>query len=96
MLTIDEIKTAVTRLGQKYGIKSAYLFGSYAKGKANEDSDIDIIIEKGQLKTYDEYCDMKFGLEDELGTNVDLLTTDGVKQRFLDLIRDDRILLYGA
>ena len=40
--------------------------------------------------------DMKFAIEDELDTSVDLLTTEGVKPRFYELIKDDRILLYGA
>ena len=29
---------------QKYGVKYAYLFGSYAKGKATERSDVDLLI----------------------------------------------------
>ena len=96
MLTIDEIKTVVAKKGKKYGIKSAFLFGSYAKGQANEKSYVDIIIDKGELQTYNAYCDLKFSIEEELGTEIDLLTTDGVKPRFFDLIKNDRILLYGA
>ena len=95
MLTIEEIKAAVTKVGKKYDIKSAYLFGSYAKGDATDSSDVDIIIEKGDLQTYDAYCGMKFAIEDELGTDVDLLTMEGVKPRFYELIKNDRILLYG-
>ena len=96
MLTLNRIKQVVAEVGKKYGIKSAYLFGSYAKNEATESSDVDIIIEKGNLRTYDDYCDMKFTIEDELGTDVDLLTTEGVKPRFYELIKNDRILLYGA
>lgn len=96
MLTIDEIKKAVTKYGKKYGIKSAYLFGSYAKNAATENSDIDLIIEKGDLQTYKSYSGLLYDLEDELGISVDLLTTEGVKPRFFELIKNDRILLYGA
>ena len=96
MLTIQEIKEKVAKIGAKYGIKNAYLFGSYATGHANEESDVDLIIEKGALHTYDAYADMKLELTNELGTNVDLLTTDGVRPRFFELIKNDRILLYGA
>ena len=96
MLTIEKIKDVVSRNGEKYGIKSAYLFGSYAKGEATEASDVDLIIDKGEIKSYDSYCDFKFSVEDELGKSIDLLTTDGVKPRFFDLIKNDRVLLYGA
>ena len=54
MLTIEEIKAAVTKVGKRYGIKSAYLFGSYAKGTDNKDSDIDVaIILDSDANTFD-------------------------------------------
>ena len=96
MLTIKKIENTVSKYGKKYGIEKVYLFGSYAKGEASDSSDVDLIIEKGRLKTYDDYCDLKFAIEDDLGKKVDLLTSDGVKLRFYELIKEDRILLYGA
>lgn len=96
MLTIDEIKFAITKVGKKYNIKSAYLFGSYAKGKANENSDVDIIIDDdGNIKGLFELSGFRLELMDELGTNVDVLTIDGVRPRFFDLIKNDRVLIYG-
>ena len=47
MLTIEQIKRAVTTVGKKYGIKNACLFGSYAKGNATEKSDVDLLIDLG-------------------------------------------------
>lgn len=96
MLTIDQIKNTVSKYGKEYGIKNAYLFGSYAKNEATNDSDIDLIIEKGSLDDYDAYCSLKFSIEDELGVDVDLLTTESVRPRFYELIKNDRILLYAA
>ena len=96
MLTIDEIKTAVTKVGKKYGIKNAYLFGSYARGEATDGSDVDIIIDRGDVHTYKAYFHLGEDIEAELGTKVDLLSTDGIKPRFFELIKNDRILLYGA
>ena len=96
MLTIDKIKATVSKYGKEYGIKSAYLFGSYAKGNAKEGSDVDLLIEKGKINTYKEYSGFLYSVEDELGTHVDLLTDKSIKPRFFDLIKNDRILLYGA
>lgn len=95
MLTIPQIKKAVARVGKKYGIKSAYLFGSYAKETATDQSDVDLIIEKGNVSTYKDFFHLCEDLEKELGTNVDLLTDKGVKPRFFEAIKNDRILLYG-
>ena len=95
MLTVPQIKQIVTNIGKKYGIKSAYLFGSYAKNTANEDSDIDLIVDKGRVKTYREYSHMWDELESKLGKKVDLLSTKGVTSDFYDRIKNDRMLIYG-
>lgn len=96
MLTIEEIKAAVAKAGKEYGIKKAYLFGSYAKGCADDSSDVDLLVEKGKMQSYRAYAGFQFDLVDTLGTRVDVLTTEGVKPKFFELIKDDRILVYGA
>ena len=55
MLTVSQIRDVVSRIGQKYGVKRIYLFGSYAKNTASEDSDIDLIIDRGDVRTYKDY-----------------------------------------
>lgn len=47
--TIEEIKCIVIPIAKSYGIASISLFGSYAKGKATSKSDLDFIIDKGEL-----------------------------------------------
>lgn len=42
MPDISEIQKAVVPIACFYGIKRLYLFGSYAKGTANEKSDVDL------------------------------------------------------
>ena len=42
--SIDEIRRMVTPLLEKYDMASAYLFGSYARGAADADSDIDVLL----------------------------------------------------
>lgn len=98
MLTINEIKRAVAAVGKKYGIKNAYLFGSYARGTASEDSDVDVIIDDGgNIRGLVELSGFRLDLIDELGgIDVDVLTSDAVKEPFLDFIKNDRVLLYGA
>ena len=96
MLTIPQIKSTVTEIGQKYGIKSAYLFGSYAKNTATEHSDVDILIDRGAIRGYLQLNGFRLALADALGTGVDVVTIGGASQRFLDNISANRILLYGA
>ena len=48
--TLSEIQDIVSRLARQYGAKRIYLFGSYARGDMNEDSDIDLRIDKGAIQ----------------------------------------------
>ena len=48
VLSLDEIRNIVKALLQKYHAEYALLFGSYARGEATPDSDIDIIIVGGE------------------------------------------------
>ena len=43
--TIDTIKSILTPVFVKYDIKQAVLFGSFAKGCVNENSDVDLLVD---------------------------------------------------
>lgn len=72
MLTIADIKDAVRRTAQEYGLTRVVLFGSFARGEADDSSDIDLVVEtphplgfaRGAI--YNE-------LERELGRPVDIV-----------------------
>ena len=40
--TIDEISRRIQPVASAYGLRAVYLFGSYARGEATENSDIDL------------------------------------------------------
>ena len=44
ILTIEQIKSVVKPLAEKYQVEAIYLFGSYARGEAHEDSDLDFLV----------------------------------------------------
>lgn len=62
-----------------FGVKSLALFGSTARNEARPDSDVDILVEFEGPVTFDCYMDVKFYLEDHLGTRVDLVSTPMLK-----------------
>lgn len=47
--TINEIQKMSIPIFKKYNIKKIYLFGSYAREEANENSDIDFLISNNNL-----------------------------------------------
>ena len=43
--TLDEIARRVRPVAEKYHLRAVYVFGSYARGEAREDSDVDLVID---------------------------------------------------
>lgn len=91
--TIDEIKFIVIPIAQTYGVSSVRLFGSYAKGNATSDSDIDFIIDKGDLIGI-KYFSLLADLENAFDCKIDLITTGFSNKEFLNSIKKDEVLLY--
>ena len=49
MKTLDEIRNLIAPVLELYHVKSAYLFGSYARGEATETSDVDLLTDGNRL-----------------------------------------------
>ena len=65
---------------QEYGVKNIGLFGSYTTNEQSEGSDIDILVEFEQgKKTFDNYMDLKFYLEELFECKVDLVIFEVIK-----------------
>ena len=95
MPTIEEIKSIAVSLGRQYGVEKIFLFGSYARGDNDETSDIDFRIDKGNIRGLFQLCGFKNKLEDLLGKEVDVLTTQSLDSSFLNHIAKEEILLYA-
>ena len=67
VFTIEEIKKRIIPIVVKYGINSFSLFGSYARDEATEDSDLDFVMDKGDLKGL-QYVSLVQDLEDEFNS----------------------------
>lgn len=80
--TLDEIRERVRPVALKYGIKKVYLFGSYARGEAREDSDIDIMVDVADSeirKHMEDFGDVLEDLTLALEKSVDLITVQSIE-----------------
>lgn len=93
--TISEIKEIVSVLAKKYGAQRVYLFGSYARGDMNSSSDIDLRIDKGNIRGI-QLAGLLIELEDAFQLPVDLITTGSLDNDILEAIRSEEVLLYEA
>lgn len=95
MPTIEEIKIIATLLGKQYGVERIFLFGSYARGDNNEESDIDLRIDKGNIRGLFQLCAFQNQLKDMLGKEVHVLTTESIDKQILNIIAKEEILIYA-
>lgn len=73
VLRLSDIKRILKEVLGKHGIKRIFLFGSYARGEANRESDVDILCENGDISTLIEQGMVEDELEERLGKKVDLV-----------------------
>ncbi|MBU2497921.1 MAG: nucleotidyltransferase family protein [Proteobacteria bacterium] len=73
---------------KEFAVKELYLFGSYARGEAGEESDLDILVEfkAGAPIGLFEFARLRRRLCDLLGREVDLVTRDAIRPEMKDEI----------
>jgi predicted nucleotidyltransferase len=94
IFTVEEIKAVVSGIAQRYGVERVVLFGSYARGEAGPGSDIDLRIDKGCIRGLFQLSGFHLDIEEKLNARVDLLTTEGLSDKFLQRISGEEIILY--
>lgn len=93
--TLDEIKAMALPIAARHGVAELYLFGSYARGEATSDSDLDFRIEKGRIRNVLQLGSFLNDIEDTFQKNADVLTTQMLSDDFLSSIRAEEVLIYA-
>jgi len=92
--TIKNLKSIIKPILLKYGINDVYLFGSYARGEANVNSDVDIYCEKGNIKTLIDQGFLEDELKEALKKDVDVVFVESsMSEYFKERIMGDLIKL---
>ena len=95
VFSIQDIKALVKPIAEKYKVKEVYLFGSYARGEADENSDLDFLVFGGE----DFKLTMIFSLAEELrmilDKKVDVFEINEINQDsdFYKTIMKERLLV---
>lgn len=74
----------------------AYLFGSYVRGQADKESDIDILVDLDYNEKIGlQFIQMKLDLEKLLNSKVDLVSSAGLSKYIKPLIDSERQVIYA-
>lgn len=92
-IQFDKFRDKITAIFKKNDVKRAGLFGSFARGEAKRNSDIDILIEfKGKKSLFD-LVDLKDELENSTGRSVDLVTYKSLHPLLRKKILSEQIII---
>jgi len=96
-LSLDKlIKTKredILRTATKYGAYNVRVFGSVARGEADEKSDIDLLVDMEPGRSLFDLGGLLTDLEDLLGCNVDVVTEKGLRDRIRERVLKEAVSL---
>jgi len=94
MKSLEEIKIALIRnkekINREFKVREIGIFGSFVRGEQKETSDIDILVEfEKEGRTFDNYMNLKFFLEDLFQRRVDLVMKSAIKKSLKPYIMEE-------
>jgi len=97
--TINEIKQKIQPIAVKYNLPAVYIFGSYARNEATENSDVDILIDKtgSKVKTLFDMGGLYNDLCEILTKKIDLITTYSLindNDNFKERVMKEKVTIY--
>lgn len=93
-LSLEELRSVVAPIAERYGVGKVYLFGSVARGDFSEDSDYDFCIELGEIRSISVLSEFFQDLRDAVKCEIDLVDTKSVGSEFLNKIIAEGVIVY--
>ena len=94
---IDELlggkRDDILRIAARHGARKVRVFGSVARGEADETSDVDFLVELEPGRTLFDLGGLLMDLRDLLGRDVDVVTERGLKTRIRTRVLQEAVAL---
>ena len=102
--SLNQIKDKIIPAAQKFELAGVFLFGSYARNEALDDSDVDLLIDRtnSKIRSLIDLGELYTQLGESLNKEIDLVTTSALSdadesvsvKELKNNILKERILLY--
>ena len=96
-MSLDELLKAkredILRTAAEYGAYNVRVFGSVARGEADSQSDIDLLVDMEPSRSLLDLGGLLMDLQDLLGCNVDVVTEDGLRDRIRERVLREAVSL---
>jgi predicted nucleotidyltransferase len=96
-MTLEQLlkqhRDAILRLAAKHGARSVRVFGSVARQEADQQSDVDFLVEMEPGRSLFDLGGLQYELEGLLGCRVDVVTERGLKARIRQRVLQEAVPL---
>ncbi len=92
--SIDELRSIVAPVAERYGVSKVYIFGSVARGDHRDDSDYDFCIESGKIRGMFTLSSFFQDLRYAVGSDIDLVDIKALDGDFLNAVLSEGIVIY--
>ena len=90
-VVLTKLKSCIEEIKQQFSVKTLAIFGSIVRGESTDNSDVDILVVFDRKASFDLFMDLKFYLENLLGTKVDLVTDKALRPQVRRAIEQEWI-----
>jgi hypothetical protein len=84
--TLQEKRDEILGIAARHGAFNVRIFGSVARGEADEHSDLDFLVELERGRSLLDLGGLQYELEAALGCRVDVVTERGLKARIREQV----------
>jgi predicted nucleotidyltransferase len=90
---LREKKNEILRVAEKHGAHNVRIFGSVARGQADDQSDIDLLVSMDPGRSLLDHAALWLEMQQLLGQEVDVVSERGLKPRIREhVLRESRLL----
>ena len=83
---LNNKREEILRLAAQYGARNVRVFGSVARGDADEMSDVDFLVDLDEDRNLLDLGGLLMDLRELLNRDVDVVTADGLRARIRDRV----------
>lgn len=83
----------ILRIAKEHGASNVRVFGSVARGEADEQSDIDILVDFQPSRTLLDHAALSLALQELIGMQVDVVSSRGLRERIRERVLREAVPL---